>query len=353
MKIAIVTQPLGPNLGGIIQNWALQQALKKLGHSPVTINYTDFRPITASRRLRIMARNTRTLLKRCTGGYGRFYKPDDNLPNSCNLQFISRNIIATGPAEAYMPLDGAGAYITGSDQVWRPRYNRGVLTDCFLGFTKDLPVKRISYAASFGTDSWEFTPAQTAECAALLKRFDAVSVRESGAVELCRRHLGCDAMQVPDPTLLLQADDYRPICSEKPIADSYVATYFLDYDSLRRKALKKLCRPSEAVDINPHRSSVSGWLGTIANARAVVTDSFHGAVFSIIFRRPFVVIANPDRGNSRLESLLDELGLRGRLISDPAMVSEAMAPEIDWAGVERILAGKRSQAFEFLTQALE
>lgn len=353
MKIAIVTQPLGPNLGGIIQNWALQQALKKSGHTPVTISYSAFRPMTLQRRLRISARNLRTAARRVTGKYNRFYKASDLLPNQANIDFISNNISTTGPTAAYVPVNGAEAYIVGSDQVWRPRYNRGVLYDSFLKFVENLHVRRIAYAASFGTDRWEYDREQTDECARLLKMFDAVSVRESDGIDLCRDNLCRESIQVVDPTMLLSADDYLAICSEPPLQGDYVATYFLDYDTSRRRTLRRLRGKSLVADINPHRASVPQWLGTIAGAKAVLTDSFHGAVFSIIFRRPFIVIANPDRGNSRLKSLLLPLGLSHRMISDPAQARKALESPVDWQAVEARVDELRRAGFDFLNQALK
>lgn len=353
MKIAIVTQPLGPNLGGIVQNWALQQALKKLGHSPVTINYVNFESVDIAKRLRIFARNVRTLIKRIGGDYNRLYRPSDNLPNAANISFIHDNIDLTPRCDVYSPLNGAEAYIVGSDQVWRPRYNKAVLADCYLKFTGNLPVRRIAYAASFGTDRWEYTTEQTRECSALLKRFDAVSVRESGAIELCRKYLGCDAQLTSDPTMLLCADEYLKICAPRPLSDEYIASYFLDYNRDKRNIFKTAGRHCRSVDINPHRASVPQWLGTIANAKAVVTDSFHGAVFSIIFRRPFVVVANPDRGNSRMETLLAELNMADRLVYNPSQASEILSKDIDWDSVEAAIVSRRQQSIAFLTQALK
>lgn len=353
MKIAIVTQPLGPNLGGIIQNWALQQALKKSGHSPVTISYSDFKPVTLPRRLRITARNLRTILRRVTGSYNRFYKVSDTVPNQANIDFINSHIDTTEPSDIYTPVKDAEAYIVGSDQVWRPRYNQGVLYDSFLKFVENQPVRRIAYAASFGTDRWEYDPEQTTECSRLLKMFDAVSVRESGGIALCRDHLGCDAIQAIDPTMLLNATDYRSICAKPPVSGDYVATYFLDYDTDRRRTMRQMRGLGNIADINPHRASVPQWLGTIAGAKTVLTDSFHGAVFSILFRRPFIVFANPDRGNSRMESLLLNLGLSNRLISNPAQTRKAMESPIDWQTVEARIDELRRAGFNFLDQALK
>ena len=95
------------------------------------------------------------------------------------------------------------AFVVGSDQVWRPRYN-AYIPNLFLDFTEGMSVKRIAYAASFGTDQWEFSAEQTTISSFLAKKFDIVSVREASGIQLCKQNLGVDAIQVLDPSLLLR-----------------------------------------------------------------------------------------------------------------------------------------------------
>lgn len=353
MKVAIVTQTLGPNLGGIIQNWALQQVLTELGHQPVTIDYNKLPPISATARLRITARNIRTFIKRALGYYARYYRNSDLKPNKKNNRFIRDHIIATEPCTAYSLIDGCGAYIVGSDQVWRPRYNQGVLTDSFLKFTGDKNVRRIAYAASFGASDWEYTPLEETECRALVSRFDAVSVREQSGINLCNRYFGIDAVVMPDPTLLIAADKYKEICMPFRTDNPCIVTYLLDYNTSKRKLVRHIAGSSQIIDINPHRSSVGEWLGIISEAETVITDSFHGTVFSIIFHRPFVVTGNRHRGNSRMESLLGQLGLQERMATDAGAASDIIGQEIDWAAVDARLELLQRQGREFLKSALQ
>lgn len=105
------------------------------------------------------------------------------------------------------------AFVVGSDQIWRPHFFPHI-EEAFLSFARGWDVKRVAYAPSFGTDTWEYSAAQTARCARLLKDFDAVSVREQSGVALCRRHLGVSARHVPDPTMLLPASDYSAIIDD-------------------------------------------------------------------------------------------------------------------------------------------
>ena len=102
------------------------------------------------------------------------------------------------------------AYVVGSDQVWRPNYNP-FMKAMFLGITEREDVKRIAYAASFGTSKWEFSPQMTSECAVLAKKFDMITVREKSGVDLCREYFGVEATWVLDPTMLLNREDYEKV----------------------------------------------------------------------------------------------------------------------------------------------
>ena len=202
------------------------------------------------------------------------------------------------------------AIIVGSDQVWRPKYNYRI-EDMFLKFAEKLPVRRIAYAASFGVDNWEYTSKQTFECAALAKKFDAISVREESGVKLCKEHLGVDATWVLDPTLLLTKEDYESICRDTPVCnEKYIAVYVLDENenvtatyekesAARGLVVKKFHADSEST------LTVPEWLAMFRDASFVVTDSFHGTVFSIICGKEFKCIYNEGRGAARFESLLN------------------------------------------------
>ena len=125
-----------------------------------------------------------------------------------NLQpFIDTHIkkIEVNDFNALNPND-FDAFIVGSDQVWRRLYMPDIYRE-YLSFAEGWNVRRISYAASFGTEEWEYSPLETTECRRLLQKFDAVSVREASGVSLCKKHFGVEAVHVVDPTLLLDRDE--------------------------------------------------------------------------------------------------------------------------------------------------
>lgn len=359
MKIGIVTQPLLNNYGGVLQNFAMQQVLRKLGHEPITV---DYRPLMTRDRfvkvwIRVLFRNILSSTK----------KP---LPQSregrqrCShfAQFIEKNITTTKSVHSYSPKLVSEyqleAVVSGSDQVWRPRYNRQSLTNMFLDFVKDgSGVKKIAYAASFGVDSWEYRAGKARKCRKYAKRLDAISVREESGVALCNNHLRVEAIEVLDPTLLLSAEEYQKVCANVPKSEErFVAAYILDASPekvalVEQEATKRgvACRIYSAGE--EAKLSIEEWLAIFRDAESVVTDSFHGSVFSIIFQKEFVSIINRNRGASRFVSLLGKFGLLDRIVIDATRAVLPSQP-IDWSKVQQQLQVWQEKSLNYLNRAL-
>jgi hypothetical protein len=269
--------------------------------------------------------------------------------------------------------DGFDAYIVGSDQVWRPAFTSR-LYDYFLDFTNEANVKRIAYAASFGTDEWEFTSEQTSHCASLLRKFDAVSVREKTAVQLCKNHFAVHAELVLDPTLLLQKEDYFSLInkSSSKKREKYSMAYVLDMNpdkyQIMRDVSEELQCKGKLITIrrdlqnkewelyeNYYHLSVESWLSQFAQASFVITDSFHGCVFAILFNKTFVAIENKERGSSRFLSLLDMLDLKDRLVNsydDFLHKKAALFVTPDYDKINTKLKIKQAESIHFLKYAL-
>lgn len=331
MRIAVITQPLISNYGGLLQNWALLTVLRREFPDADVLTFDQIDSL-APIYLRIGSKVKSWILRR-----------QNKTPKNAFDIFIEKNINSTDKARSlndFKKLDrhyAPDAYIVGSDQVWRPSmvFN---LDANFLSFTKCK--KKIAYAASFGINRWEFTPKQTTRCRQLINGFTAVSVRENDGVSLCSNYLGCEAVQVLDPTLLLKAEDYDLLMtSHQDYSGEYAFTYILDTDNEKQNTVKSIiCNTPEynaAHDIDgkmpTSRLSVEEWLTGIRNARMVICDSFHGVAFSIIFNKDFYVLENHQRGNSRLNSLLSLFGLTERLVNSPQDAIK-LSP-IDWQEV--------------------
>lgn len=309
MNVALITLSLLNNYGGAIQNFAMQQVLNKMQVKSKTIDYLK---IPSSSFFKHVLGWIKTFILLFAFRRRKFNKyTHKGTRKEIFQKFIDKYISTTKKCYRYeiKMLEGYDAVIVGSDQVWRPMYNYRI-EDKFLRFAKDHPIKRIAYATSFGVDNWEYTPKQTRECSRLAKKFDAISVREESGVKLCKEHLGVEATWVLDPTLLLTKEDYLPICEDIPVCnEKYLAVYVLDdneeltatYENEAHKrglVVKKFSADSKST------LTVPEWIAMFRDASYVVTDSFHGTVFSIIFGKDFKCLYNKVRGSARFESLL-------------------------------------------------
>ncbi len=357
MRIGIVTQPLEMNYGGIVQNWALQQALRHLGHEPITIDAYE-RYSTPHYLFNWMRAALARLLGK-TAHWPKRYR--GSLRNELMGQFVEEQIAKTRVMWHYkrsvVKRYRLDALVVGSDQVWRARYNGGHLEDMYLRFAQGLPIRRVAYAASFGVDEWEYSPEQTAACAALARQMDAISVREASGVDLCREHLGVAAQYVLDPTMLLDAEGYKAIIDDQWDArEAYLAVYCLDITPAKEAFFNRLAQ-ERGLKVRYFSAgwkstlTIGQWLAMLSHASTVVTDSFHGTVFSILFGREFYTLSNPGRGNTRIAGLLEQLGLENRLLSDVNPV-EPTDTAIDWQKAYARLEKRRQESMSFLEQAL-
>lgn len=360
MKIGIVTQPLQSNYGGILQNYALQQTLKSLGHEPITINY--YHQISLYRWLGSTVRSVLFYFlpkkRRPFAKFKEIYTCNRKKIIEC---FLDKHIKLTKSVPTYAPniiirydLD---AVIAGSDQIWRPCYNLNI-EDMYLRFVRQNGVKKIVYAASFGTDEWEYTDEQTARCKEYAQMLNAISVREESGVDLCSKFLEVDAIAVLDPTLLLDKDYYERLCDDIPKEPApIVSAYILDMNEDKLRIINLVAEKQGALSHVFHAAgdteslSVERWLAMFRDAKYVVTDSFHGTVFSIIFQKPFLCLGNSSRGMARFKSLLSLFGLEDRLV-DISELTGCEEKEIDWDAVSAILEQEREKSLTFITRAL-
>ena len=356
LRIAILTQPLGHNYGGLLQAYALQAYLKKLGCEVETLDrrVEDAGRIPVKRHVLNLARLMLGRIKSLPTKRRQAWVLKELAAFRDHRLTMSPRITSEQELREYYRDREFDAFVVGSDQVWRPRYSPSIL-NFFLDFLADIksPAKRIAYAASFGVAVWEYSSELTEKCKALAQRFDAISVRESSAVELCREKLGVSSLCVVDPTLLLEPADYKPLiigCDENVNAGC-VLSYVLDPDPEKRSIADSVgefiglkvfsIKPEysitqvQAKDLSKCRfPSVESWLHAFRDAGFVVTDSYHGTLFSILFNKPFIAIANSTRGATRFESLLSQFGLNERLVDSSSNISpELIYKKIDWGAV--------------------
>lgn len=331
MKIGILTLPLHTNYGGILQAWALQTVLERMGHEAYVIKNEFPLPIwrRAQKRIKEIV-----------------LKQDTDLTLLVNPNKIIKFISAKQSKQC-------DAIVVGSDQVWRYIYNKSRIGKYFLdGYGKD--VIRLTYAASFGIDTWDYPETDTVRCSELIKQFKAVSVREKSGVELCKKYLGIEATHVLDPTQLLSKQDYLTGFNTTPVSHLF-STFILDPNEYKKDVVSRLeqLESATAFSLNKpigEKLSVEEFIQNFAGTELLVTDSFHGTAFAINFNIPFIVIGNPERGQTRLNSILETFGLQGRLLVRPEELGGLMIKNIDWSKVNSILEKRREYSLSFLNQ---
>ena len=372
MKIGLITFSRAKNYGGILQAYALQKVLAPAGHEVVVVRFRDRAAYRLTHSLSVF------LKQRGIVPYSHNYPlsaKEHSIIRQHMEKFIDKHIRRTPllPGSGVAGY-GFGAFVVGSDQVWRHYDSR-----YFLGFLREGdPAKKISYAASFGIDRWPFTEAQTEEAGKLAARFDAVSVREDSAVEMCAAHLGIKAELVLDPTLLLEKEEYLALLREsgvttetpEPISDTEnVFSYILDSSPSKEEIINRAAgllgagvnsivppvMPGRRVDIEKCVwPPVERWLQGFACAKFVVTDSFHGTALSILFNKPFIAVCNDYRGAARFHSLLRMFHFEDRLVPHGEIPGDKLFTEkIDFGKVNEILAAQRRKSLDFLESALK
>ncbi|WP_308552672.1 polysaccharide pyruvyl transferase family protein [uncultured Mediterranea sp.] len=369
MKIAILTLPLYTNYGGILQAYALQTILERMGHDVYVI--AKKRKLLSLPIQKMPFVYGKRIIKNLIGRrFPLFYEQKVNREGPIIRQYTDEFIhkyIHLKQYDTFSDIQPSeyDAFVVGSDQVWRPKYF-GIkqIENAYLKFTEGWNIKRLAYAASFGTDNWEYTPRQTEECSRLVKLFNAISVREDSGVGLCKRYLGVDAQHVLDPTMLLNEDDYVSLLKKQntPPSKGTLLSYILDETPEKeilinnlseRKSLKPF-RVNSKVE-NPHaplseriQPPVEQWLRGFYDAKFVITDSFHACVFSILFRKQFIVYGNEERGMARFKSLLTTLGLENRMVTTTNDLDNL--EEIDYNEVYVKLSKLRKQSLLFISK---
>lgn len=367
-QAVIITLPLGENYGGILQAYSLQKTIHDLGVDAVTTS------IPKQGRFKLFVKRiAKTILHIIKPNISNMTSKDVLIKTEKTRQFVNKYIKTVNEKRLYD--NGFDAYVVGSDQVWRAKYVK--VADYLLGFAVDrMNSVKISYAASFGKDDLsEYSDSDVKESSRLAKNFDSVSVREESGVKLVEECWGIKALRHVDPTMLIPKKHYNSLIKNnqknvcKPEGELFV--YILDESSEKEKVVEKVSRLlglKSFAFMPPGTSSkkifrndpekyklplVEQWLCSFRDANFIITDSFHGCVFSIIYNKPFIAIGNKSRGLSRFTSLLKLFGLEGRLVDCLSEVNEDVVNmNIDWRKVNAILKDEQRRSRKFLKENL-
>ncbi|MBQ5611936.1 MAG: polysaccharide pyruvyl transferase family protein [Fibrobacteraceae bacterium] len=375
MRVGIYTLPLNFNYGGLLQAYALQQTLKQLGHESVVIDRPLYEgPFGVICIIRFFKRVVKKFLflKDIHIFHERYLRETFPVVSKWTSTFVDNYIKKiTVKNTSLLRESEFDALIVGSDQIWRYKFHNTSqkVYDSFLYFAKEWNIPKIAYAASFGVDVSEYPPDIALKCSGLLKKFKAISVREKSGVALCEKIFSVNAQWVLDPTMLLDVNMYIELAGrgvkDFNCPEHNLVCYILDENPQKNRIVSAL---SEKIKRSVYRINsraedefaplteriqppVESWLYNIKNADYVVTDSFHACIFSILFKKDFLVIMNSKRGIGRILSLLKLFDLEDRLIfaSDEDFVLPASSVE----NAAKCIHPLREKSISFLEKALE
>lgn len=365
MKVEIITLHRITNFGSMLQTYATQTAVERLGHKAEVL---DFVPEGIS-------------FLRLFWPYNRdpFWMKLLKLPPRvvCMLteyhdvnRFLRKYIhLSTKRYNCYQDIindiPAADAYLSGSDQVWNTQNNNPPedLKAYYLGFAPE-GKKRIAYAGSFGKNT--FTPEEENIIKEFIAKYDHISVREDDGLKILHRFGFDNGVHVVDPTLLLRGEDWRKFASVKKASKpGYVFVYNLNRNGLIKEVAQAIAKEkglriinfADTFDFikgakNRFGNTAEDFVNHIANADYVVTDSFHGTAFSLNLNRQVIVVKAP-RYNSRIESILRVAGLlETRLVGSVDEAIKAHSTPIDYQQVNPRIEEARKKSYEYLKNAL-
>ena len=348
MDIKLLTIWREKNYGAELQAYATIKILQNLGHKVemIDISLSDCRKGNLNQKIY-------NLISGFTPGHRKF------------IRFWNKYIPATKRYRTEDELKKnpprADIYVVGSDQVWNPDLTRELSLLYFLNFG-DKNTKRISFASSFGTVTWNYLDL-IPKIKSLLKGFNYVTCREKSGVEILKSTFDIAAKNVMDPTLVL--GDYSNLVHD--IKEKSTLVYYpLGEDAELQHFSCKLANELNLIPINNsernyilkriewNRVGIEEWVKNIAECQLVVTRSFHGLVFSLLFHKRFAIVASPNGRNTRITGLLSLLGLTNHYFKDFETLydSKIWKQDIDYSTVDEKLKILRKQSIDELKKGL-
>lgn len=353
-KIGIITLNGESNYGNRLQAYALQRAVVELGAHPETIV-----PVSSLDTVKKRTKYTigRLPLPHARIAYWRMLAEKEKVFAPFSKEYIRTRRVSD---DLSIIADDYDVFITGSDQVWNPDRVKGSSVN-LLGFAP--AEKRASYAASFGVT--EIPEDKRQLYADHLSKFRYLSVREERGVELVDQLVSKKAKLVVDPTMLVPKQEWSELCRgyEHLAEEKYIVVYTLrplakDVETsiqqyAKDQGLSVYRIMGDLYDKGHHIPDPAEFIARIKYAAAVLTDSFHASVFSIIMHTPFVAFRRADsKMESRLQTLVDRFHLPGAMYQDGLSVADSIERQ-DFTEVDAILGQGRREGFVYLSRVLK
>lgn len=356
-KVGLVTwYDRGPNYGTVLQAYALQKNIECFGYNCEIINYKNLSMVKKIKRM--------ILLKI----YLMIFRRKVFKRNSKISKWIKNNLKITKKITKYSELEKIereyDAFVCGSDQIWSTAEER-IEPFYYLQFTNY--DKRISYAPSIGKDNIGNTVKE--KFIEYVNGIKFLSVREKRAAEVIEQETGREAKVVLDPTLLLERKYWENMIENVKIKEEqpYVFVYFLtknttNYEKVRELAKNenlKIISTTQLYGENGNDIPLDPleFLKYIKNAEYIITDSFHGTIFSIIFSKKVIIFKRHKDNtkmsqNSRIYNLLKMLGMETRLVTESNTLFDIAKKEIDYSTINKKIEEKKIDSRKFLEEAI-
>ena len=367
-KVGLITLHRVVNYGSVLQTYALQEKIKNMGYECKVIDYYPerFTPLGMLKRIKNKGERFRKsfLIRNAARA---IIIPSYIIRFNMFFSFLDKYInlspkVYKSEEEINKEKFNYDIYCTGSDQVWNCGWNEKFDSPYYLSFAPNNK-RKISYAASFGKSKLDKNEIE--ETKKMLLRYDSISLREKSGVEIVE-NLGIkNSVNVLDPTLLLNGDDWRKISSSKYKNDKYILVYNLNrnkkIDNYARNLSKKTGLKVRFLSYQLHEFYKSGkiscnpkvedFLSLIDNAEYVITDSFHATAFSLNFNTPFIIVY-PGKYSTRLQSILEIVGLTNRVAKDENDM-DIIRNKIDFDLVNKKISEERAKSNNWLESALK
>ena len=381
MNVGLCLAYKGVNYGMLLQAYATQQVIEKLGHNTEIIDYTrtDYKHIRFTPYLPFLfAHEVSKKLKKKKNMevlddiHQRNIKERKNVSNQFIKERLLHQVKINGIVELEKHAKGYNGVLVGSDQIWPPDSAFGNFTT--LRFAPD-SMNKISYATSLGVSSYPFWCKSSAKD--FLQRINHISVREEQGKKIINGICDVPVKVVLDPTYLLTYEQWLELIpDEKLINEKYVLCYFLgatkEHKQLARAYADKhnlklvtILSTESVSDIDTSYADIvitgygpEKFINLIRHAEVIMTDSFHGLAFSVINKKQFYVfyrtlVGSKGSRNSRIDNILTTWNLRHRLVLNESNVNSFSEEIVDYEKVDRLLDEKRKDSMEFLKNALE
>jgi len=270
------------------------------------------------------------------------------------LDFRNKHLNFTYPIASIKDLkllnQSSETFVVGSDQVFRYPYIKEII-DYFLFTYTDFSKKRVAFSASFGKDRFDEADAfEKYEFSKALKRFDYISTREISGVDICKNEFNIEAQHIFDPVFLIEKEKYEEIIEESNLnCENKIFSFILDKNKNTEKLLSDLSEkynlPIEELDFRKGVAPAD-FLKAIRTAEYIVTDSFHGACFSIIYHKNFICLINKNRGTARFDSLIQSFGIGKLFIENEEQLKDEteLFNNINWQAIDEVIEKEKQKA---------